>query len=231
MWKKIISSIFLLSSLFVTAQTTYKISGGVCIPNSVSNKYLKQGVFFSYGVNFKISEHLFADGNVSVTYNSKNPSYRFGFDDEPYYIENPIEKKIQEDFITTLDYYRSIRLYLFNPSININLGYILFTKKRVSPYLLFGLSTNYSILDDPIEEYDFNEEGEITGSSIKPGKENAFNLGITGGLGFSYKLKNSKTIFVEANYRILPSVQFGRNDDYAALFLLHAGMNFPFKRK
>lgn len=210
------------------SQNNYQLSLGTSIPDNISNKYLKTGIFLGYGINLKLTNHFSINTNISIAFNNKNSSYQFGFNDEPNFDNNPQAVEAYERLKTD----PSTRvLYLFNTGIALNLKYNIIPQKKITPYIFTGFSINYSILKDPLDTYEFSEEGELLGIAVYGSESNKFNLGYQTGLGISYFFKNNNTIIVETLYNLQPNVKFGRNQDRIGLFIISAGLSFPFGKK
>ena len=97
----------LLISTTITAQNKYMFSTGVSMPDNISDKYLRPGIFLGYAIDFKIYKNLFINTGLSISFNNKNKTYTFGFDDEPLLKDIPY---IREDVLMDIE---NTRLYLF----------------------------------------------------------------------------------------------------------------------
>jgi len=223
--KLLLLLILLINSLQLFSQNKYQLSIGTSLSDNISNNYLKPGIYAAYGIDFNISNHLTINTDISICYNDKNVSYRYGLDDDPYFIDHPYERERHAS-----DLPNSFPLYLFNSSIALNFKYLIIPKKTVSPYLLIGISGNYSLSKDPVIKYEFNNEGWIWTFGISGGElEQQFNIGYQAGIGLNYNIKNNKSIFIESQYKLQPNVKFGVNNDRVGLFIISAGISFPFK--
>lgn len=212
------------------AQNKYQLSIGTSIPDNISSKYLKSGIYLAYGIDFKVYNHFYINTDISISYNKKNASYRNGFDENPYIIANPDEKYYYEFVVSGMDTYFNESLYLFNSSIDLKLKYLLLNEKRISPYLLAGISVNYSILKDPILSFSINEKGDAYSLGFsKNWMEYQFNIGYQVGIGLNYNIENNKSIFIESQYKLQPNVKFGVNNNRVGLFIINAGISLPFK--
>jgi len=224
--KKSIVFLLILSSISINAQLTKSISAGMSLPDNISSKYLITGIGFKYGLEFETMKNLFICTDLSFTFNNKNKSYREGFDDEPYFIEHPDEKKFYE-MVHPTDFYTSSQLYIFNPSIGLQLKYSFLSNKKFSPYILGGFSANYSIFMDPILEFSYGSNGKVNTVVYSSGAlEQQFNIGYQAGIGICYNFKNRNSIFIESQYKILPNVKFGKNNDRIGLFPINMGFVF-----
>ena len=221
----------LLISSTITAQNKYMFSTGVSIPDNISNKYLRPGIFLGYAIDFKIYKNLFVNTGLSLSFNNKNKSYTFGFNDEPFYnnLSYPYSK---ESFIRPLSYNDKYEVYLFNPSLNLNIKYFINLKNRFSLFINPGISGNfsyYSNMYEAVVEEKANEYGGFTTLGKGEIRSLKFNIAYTFGTGLNYMFKNGKSIFVEADYQIIPNIKLGRNNDRIGLFIIKSGITFPFQ--
>jgi hypothetical protein len=222
----------IISCSALNSQSNWDISTGIGLPDNLSNKYLKPGLYFSYGIEYSLAKRLLIKPSLSIAYNNKNESYRFGFDDEPNFLNDPVNKEIQEDIRSLTNYYGSLQIYLFNPSLDISTKYLVIDKQKISIYALAGASINYSFIQDPIETFHFDNNGKYTGSEFDPNdKENILNLGFSGGIGFSYKFRNSNALFIETQYKLQPWVKYGRYNDRTGLIYINIGYSTPFRKR
>lgn len=232
---KLIYKIFTLIGILVNtstinAQNSHIFSAGISIPDNISNKYLRTGIALAYGIDIKLYKNLSLNTGISVSFNNKNKSYTFGFDDDPFYHNLSYPYSI-ESFIRPSSYYDEMQVYLFNPSLNLNIKYFINIKNGFSLFLILGINGSYSFYIDQYEIVEFkpNDYGAFTIYGTGEPLTQKFNIAYNFGTGLCYTFKNGKSIFVEADYQIIPNIKLGRNNDRVGLFIIKSGISFPFK--
>jgi hypothetical protein len=224
--------VFIINTFYTFSQNGYSLSLGTSIPDNISNKYIKLGFNFNYGISLKLSKYLSLSPDISLSFNNKNKNYKFGFEDEPKFQNNPMAIQAYEFHVSRSNYYSITELYLFNTALGLSLKYTMIPLRVFSPYAFIGLSGNYSMFKNPVDSFEFDDDGNLTMTNGgNPNLQQKFNLAYLTGLGFSYKFRENKSIFIESSYKLHPLLKFGRNMEAIGLFSVNFGFSAVFAKK
>lgn len=220
--KKII--ILFILTLFVAqvkAQNSYSISAGLIVPDKNSSNFLSMGYNLTDDVDIKLYQNLYLNTGLSVSFNNKNPDYRYGFDDNARLNEPPLLKEAQIELY--LPAVEGIDIWLFNVNLQLNIKYEFGNKTAFSPYIKAGASFNYSILKDAYYQFTFSDGTIFPEVSFINDDYNKFNVGYNVELGLNYKF-----VFLGFNYSAIPEVKMGSSNTPLAFYSIKLGTRIVF---
>jgi opacity protein-like surface antigen len=189
----------------------------------------RPGILGNAGIQFNVNRHLSLSADLGLIYSGQ---WYYNVYDNVNYLDYEIYDPVTDDLLAD----GSDELTLLNVSFGIAPKYYLLPGKKINPFILAGLTLNYTksdFTDNQWQAYhDLNMLDPDDSGPCSPYLENSFGLGFHPGLGGEYNLSDNIGFFISMGYHLIllnkENFKSPEQEENINFIDFHAGVRFSF---
>ena len=189
----------------------------------------RPGILGNAAIQFNLNRHLSLSADLGLIYSGQ---WYYNIYDNVNYLDYAIWDSITDELLAD----GSDEMTLLNLSIGFAPKYYLLPGKKINPFILLGLSLNYTksdFTDNQWQAYhDLNMLDPDDSGPCSPYLENSFGVGFHPGLGGEYNLSDNIGFFISMGYHLIllskEKFKSPEQEENLNFIDLHAGVRFSF---